>query len=180
MPYASKRKNTYSDVQQAEALTMLISEGYPEFPAALHSTSKALAIPENTLRDWHGKKSGVGIQGTGDAVSSNIHAETKKRYIDTIEAHINKVFKQLDIKLETASYRDLGIVLGILFDKRDRVMGMPTQSIEHRITFDEGEKAQRLATILQAAQVRIPTSTDETVIDSDPPPPPTTSDSIDV
>jgi hypothetical protein len=141
---AVRRK--YSDAAKAEALALLQAEGYPERRGSLVKVSRAIDVPVMTLADWYTAEHSI--------VSTDVRVVQTFNLASVIDAEIESIFAALPGKRDNASYRDLGIVLGILVDKKQLLMGMPTSITEHTHVFSEADREQAIKGYLDIAAQR--------------------------
>lgn len=144
--YKQRTKRHYSDDFRAQALTLLEAEGYPDNQGALTKVSRAFNVPLMTLYDWQVKDV--------NNVSTDTRAVQSASFQAVIEDEITRILEQMKVKRESASYRDLGIVAGILFDKLQLLQGMPTQRTEHTHVFTEADKVSAIQGYLDLAKQR--------------------------
>ncbi len=118
----------WTDDERASAILMLEAAGYPQRKGALTQVANNLGIPQTTLRRWH-----LGL-------SNPPPAETvKRKKIDLRQAlkdEIQAALGEMGNARMDASYRDLGTVLGILFDKLQLLSGEPTANTNQRIVIE--------------------------------------------
>lgn len=118
----------WTDEERAAAILLLEAAGYPQRKGALTQVADNLKIPATTLRRWH-----LGI-------SNPPPAETvKRKRIDlrkAIRAEIDAALHEMGMARQDASYRDLGTVMGILFDKLQLLNGDSTANTNQRIIIE--------------------------------------------
>ena len=112
------KRRIYSDKFKAGAVVMVESEGYPDDKFALQRVADNLKINVRTLRRWVNNDTG--------APPDKIVQQEKSGLIDLIEDEIRAGFKEMNSARQDASYRDIGTVIGILFDKAQLLRGKPT------------------------------------------------------
>ncbi len=117
-----KPQPDYDDKFKAVAVARLYLEGYPEFPGALRKVSAELGITHQTLSRW--------AKGTGTAVPPALIAMAVDAMGESIDSHLEKILQEMDAKRGDASFKDLALTFGILFDKRQLLRGAPTHRTE--------------------------------------------------
>lgn len=117
----AKRKR-YSDKFRASAVVMLEGAGYPDEKGALTRISEHLSVPQATLHRWFHEKQ--------NPPPSELVNEKKDELANLLDAEIRNALMEMNTARETATYRDLGTVLGILVDKKQLITGKPTSRSE--------------------------------------------------
>ena len=145
--YRQRKKRSYSDEQRAQALAMLQAEGYPDNEGALTKVARAFGVPLTTLFTWQGRAM--------NAVSSDIRSQQTFNLLAVIDSEIERIFEGMQTKRKDASYRDLAIALGILTDKKQLLMGMPTSRTEHTHIFSEADKVSAVQSLLDKGKQRM-------------------------
>lgn len=132
----------WTDEERASAILMLQAAGYPERKGALTQVANNLSIPATTLRRWH-----LGL-------SNPPPAETvRRKTLDLRRAlrdEINAALTEMGKARIDASYKDLGTVLGILFDKLQLLNGDSTANTNQRVIIEYADDAD---IVTQAAAV---------------------------
>jgi len=116
-----KRKR-YTDDFRASAVLMLEAAGYPDRDGSLTAVSNRLNVPMSTLRRW--------FLGTSNPPPANIGNEKRFDMRQAIQDELAEIFKEMGNARQEATYRDLGWVAGVLFDKRQILDGQPTWRVE--------------------------------------------------
>lgn len=129
----AKRKH-YDDKFRASAVVMLEAQGYPANPYKLKEVADHIGVPERTLRRWY--------KGESNPPPDMIVQDVKKDLTELVRGELIAIFTAMGVVREEASYRDLGTVGGILFDKLQLIEGKPTERQEHT-----GEVTHRIRTI---------------------------------
>lgn len=114
----AKRKH-YTDKFKAGAVVMVESEGYPDDKYALGRVAAQLNVNKRTLRRW--------VDGESGAPSDKLVTQEKKGIVDLIDAEIEAAFKEMPNARGEANYRDLVIGTATLIDKKQLLIGEPTQ-----------------------------------------------------
>ena len=136
----------WTDEERATAVLMLEAAGYPERKGALTHVADNLHIPATTLRRWH-----LGINNPPPAET------VKKKRVDLRNAlrdEIQAAFQEMGSARADASYRDLGTVLGILFDKLQLLNGDSTANTNQRISIEYIDDADIVAEAATVAERR--------------------------
>ena len=120
----AKRKR-YDDKFRATAVVMLEAQGYPNEKGSLERVSKGLGVPGRTLSRW--------FRAENNPPPDNIVREIKGELTDLIDNELNEIFKAMHAVRPDASYRDLGVVSGILADKKQLLSGSPTENTKTEI-----------------------------------------------
>ena len=113
----------YSDDFRAGAVLMAEADGWPTNKGAMSRVAARLGVNERTLRRW----------ATGESnppPDKNVRAK-KLDLEKVIRKELASAFEEMGRARQDASYRDLGTVVGILFDKLQLLSGEPTQSVTH-------------------------------------------------
>jgi len=121
------KRNNYTDVFRSGAV--LQWEANPNYLLVASN----LGIPESTLRSWVNRKLALDKQPQGAELDAVVYDENKIDFIATIDNEIKHIFGEMDLKRQDAPYRDLGVVYGILQDKRQLLTGGPTENQSKRI-----------------------------------------------
>lgn len=124
---ASQRPR-YDDKFRASAVVMLEAAGYPNVQGALAQVAKHLGMQEMTLSRW--------ARGVQNPPPNQLVINKKQELSSLHEGEIRAIFAEMGTKREDASYRDLGIVLGIVSDKWQLLNGEPTESVKQSISFE--------------------------------------------
>jgi len=114
----------YTDEFRATSVIMLEANGYPDDSYALAKTAHYLHIPRFTLYRWYKR-----IQ---NPPPHELVTEIKKDFLDLIEDEMRNIFDQMKDANQDADYRELGTVLGILFDKRQLLTGGSTENVNFK------------------------------------------------
>ncbi len=138
----AKRKR-YTDEFRASAVLMLQAAGWPDKKGALMAVSNKLHVPYQTLSRW-GK-------GTSNPPPHNIVHDKRNTLLDLIEIEIRAIYAEMPKARPDASYRDLGIINGVLHDKHQLLKGEPTQRVENLTT---EQRRDRVAELFEKARAR--------------------------
>lgn len=123
---------------------MLEANGYPDDEYALSKTASYLNIPRMTLYRWYKHKQ--------NPPPITLVTESKSDLADLIENEIRGILgDMLDARLD-ADYREMGTVLGILFDKLQLLNNKPTESV--LIEYTDSERVAGVAALLERARAR--------------------------
>ena len=136
----------WTDEERASAVLMLEAAGYPQTKGALTRVADNLKIPATTLRRWH-----LGL-------SNPPPTETvKRKRVDlrtAIRDEMAAALEEMGHARTEASYRDLGTVLGILFDKLQLLNGDSTANTNQRISIEYIDDADIVAEAAGVAERR--------------------------
>ena len=124
----AKRKR-YTDEFRASAVLMY--EATPNFV----QVANHLKMPEATLRSWVNRKRAIDKMPQGAETDVEIYDETKIDFVQMIDSEMVEIFKEMKFKRDTAEYRELGIVYGILQDKKQLLTGGPTENFNYRVKY---------------------------------------------
>lgn len=142
------KRRRYTDEERASLVVMLESEGYPTKKGALQKVADYAKIPPSTLQRW--------FHGTNNPPPTQLANKKKIDLRQAIEEELNAIFNEMVSKREDASYRDLGTVAGILFDKKQLIEEKPTERIahEHSGELTVTERRSRINELLDRARTR--------------------------
>ena len=122
-----RKRKRYDDEFRASTVLMLHAAGYFETPrrkGALAQVSAAVGVPHPTVSRW------------GRAVSNpppNELVHNKKiGLIELFDNEIRAILTEMDITRQDATYQQMGVVLGIIFDKTQLLTGGPTENVNQR------------------------------------------------
>ena len=125
----------YTDKFRASAVLLAEAAGYPNTEGAISRTARKLQVPVPTLRGWVRQGIKYGAEEIAEEVEE-LMEETRTELTDLFEKEIRAIAVSMDTARLDASYRDLGIVLGILTDKRQLLNDKPTQNVQQAISFE--------------------------------------------
>jgi transposase-like protein len=140
----AKRKR-YDDKFRASAVVILEAAGYPEVKGALVRVANNLGVPHATLSRWINQKR--------NPAPPELVQEKKVDLKELLEKEINGILGDMPSARVDASYRDLGVVAGILFDKLQLLKGKPTEIIDDSGLTDEA-RVDRITAIFDRARDR--------------------------
>lgn len=121
------KRPRYTDEFRASAVLMW--EANPNFV----QVAKHLKMPESTLRSWVNRHKQLDKQPSRSDLDVELYDKTKIDFVAMIDGEIAAIFDEMGYKRPDASYRDLGIVYGVLQDKRQLLTGGPTANENRRI-----------------------------------------------
>ena len=107
---------------------MLEAAGYfqdPPVQGALTRVAKKTGVPHPTLSRW--------ARAVQNPPPSDLVQSKKKNLVELMENEIREIFARMGIEREEATYRELGTVMGIIFDKMQLLTGGPTENINQRV-----------------------------------------------
>ena len=116
------KRRQYSDEFRASSVVMLEAAGYPESKGALARTAKRLGIHDRTLSRWYWKEN--------NPAPAELVNEKRLELSELLDGEIRDALLAMGSAREEASYRDLGVVVGILVDKKQLISGAATQRTE--------------------------------------------------
>ena len=111
-------RTRYTDDFRAKAVAAAIAAGYPKTKGALTRVAGELGISHQLLRNW--------VIGAQNPPPQGLLQEKKLELRELLQAELATIMKTLPDKRGEASYRELGTVFGILFDKAQLLDEMPT------------------------------------------------------
>lgn len=141
----TRPRNRYDDKFRASAVVMLEAAGYPDKKGALEQVARNLGMPAPTLHRW--------IRAKNNPPPFDIVKEKRTELRDLLENELRAIFQEMPEARGDASYKDLGTVAGILFDKKQLIDGKPTEIIEDARLTNE-ERSSRITAILDRARTR--------------------------
>lgn len=108
----------YSDEEKAKALALLQVNG-----GNLSGTAKALVIPRKTLSQW--------AREPERAAPAVVRQDKREEILLALESIIGRALHHLDSDeaLSEVKARDLAVILGIVIDKRNVLLGQPTSIV---------------------------------------------------
>lgn len=130
------KKPSYSDAFRATAIAALVSEGWPENEYAMERVAQAIDVPGRTLRRW--------ANGESHPPPDDLVTEKKADMGVLIETEIYAILELMPEKRTRASYSQLAIVLGTLFDKLRLLRNLPTEIVGIMPEFVEAAKRNDL------------------------------------
>jgi transposase-like protein len=139
------KKKHYDDKFRASAVIMMEAAGYPDKKGALMQVAGNLGVPHTTLSRW--------FRNINNPPPNDIAQEKRKELKELLEDELHGILGDMPGARFDASYRDLGVVAGILFDKLQLLKGKPTEIIDDSGLTDE-TRADRIAAIFDRARDR--------------------------
>ncbi len=139
------KRKSYDDKFRASAVVMLDAAGYPTRRGALEYVAKHLHVPARTLSRW--------FNGEQNPPPDQIVSKKASDLKTLINEELDSIFAAMATVRPEASYRDLGTVAGILFDKKQLLEGKPTEIVEDASLTDE-DRATRIAALLERGRTR--------------------------
>lgn len=121
------KKPSYDDQFRATAVVALRAAGWPNQVGALARVAADLKIHERTLDRW--------AKGESNPPPDNIVRTKQVELSDLFEQEMRWIFQAMEKKRGEASYRDLGIVLGITSDKRQLLNDQPTANVKETVHY---------------------------------------------
>jgi transposase-like protein len=143
-----KTRRRYTDEERADLMVMLQSQGYPDKLGALKKVAEYAGIQPNVLRRWW--------QAKQNPPPNKLVTRKKIDLREAIDKELGEIFVGMKTKREDASYRDLGTVAGILFDKKQLIDNKPTERIahEHSGNLTVTERRERINELLDRGRTR--------------------------
>lgn len=132
----------YTDEERATLVAMLLKEGYPDKVGALQYVAEYAKVHTNVLRRW--------FRSASNPPPTKIVTQKVFELKTAIREELDAIFSEMDSKRDDATYRDLGVVAGIMMDKARLLDDQPTEriAIEHSGQVSIDERRQRIADIL--------------------------------
>ena len=121
-------KRRYDDKFRSNAIVLLEAAGYPERDGALSQVAKHLKMPTNTLHGW--------ANAIHNPPPDDVVDEQRKELKELLEDELSNALAAMGNVRGDATYRDLGVVVGILTDKMQLISGNATQNVKQAITFE--------------------------------------------
>ncbi len=123
----SKRQERYDDEFRSRAVAVLQGAGWPDRWGALTQVSEQLNVPWMTLKGW--------ATGEHNPPPAALVESKRIELSEAIKNEVDLILQEMNKARETATYRDLGVVFGILVDKLQLLNNEPTQNINQQIAF---------------------------------------------
>jgi hypothetical protein len=121
-----KRKaSAFTDEERADAVALLLMQGWPKKKGALTSTAKHLNIWPRTLSRW--------AKGESNPPPDNIVTKKTEGLAEAMEAMLWSILGHMGLTVEDATFREQAIAYGIIFDKLQLSTGGPTENINQRV-----------------------------------------------
>lgn len=117
----AKRKS-YDDKFRASAVVMLEAAGYPDRPGSLTQVASHIGVPHPTLSRWYNQQR--------NPPPNEVVQEKRLELSELLDAELRAIFSAMPAVRSDASYRDLGMVAGILTDKKQLIDGKATERKE--------------------------------------------------
>lgn len=111
----------YTDEFRAEAVALVYSKGYPDAPGALTKAASDLAVSRQLLTNW--------VTGARNPPPQNLLQEKKQDLRSMFEAEIHAILDLMPEKRNEATYSQLTVALGIMFDKFRLLQNLPTEIV---------------------------------------------------
>lgn len=140
----SPKRARYSDAVRTSAVLMLEAAGYPNVVGSLSRVAERTRIPARTLSRW--------FNGENNPPPDELVTEKRFDVIQALKGEVAAALKEMDNARSEASYRDLGVVIGILLDKQQLLEGKPTQRIENIATLLDELPEDEYAAIVEEAR----------------------------
>lgn len=122
-----RKVNRYTDKFREAAIALV--ENYPA--GSLHQRVQIVArqvkMPSKTLRRW--------MDGLNKEVEPEVKAQVLGDIRDLFEQEMHDILQEMKSARKDASYRDLAIGLGIVFDKLQLLNGKSTANIQQQVAF---------------------------------------------
>lgn len=144
----------YTDDFRASAVVMLEAAGYPDRKGALTQVAASLKISRATISRWYNHKR--------NPAPSELVNEKRTDLKELLENELRGALGEMADARMDASYRDLGTVVGILFDKKQLLEGKPTEIVDDNSLTDE-KRVDRITAIFDRARDRRDRRPDEFV-----------------
>lgn len=134
----SRKRRRYTDEFRASAVLMLEAAGYPNRPGVSTATAKHLGIPESTLRSWYNAHMRNGEKPARNEPPANLYKEKKDSLRELFEREMRAILGDMPNSRQDAAYRDMGWVLGVLFDKLQLIDSRPTAIVKLQEAVESG------------------------------------------
>lgn len=112
------KQTRYTDDFRAKAVAAAIAAGYPKTKGALTRVAGELGISHQVLRLW--------VVGSQNPPPQALLQEKKVELRDLIQKELADIMARIPEKRNEATYRELGTVFGIMFDKLQLINELPT------------------------------------------------------
>ena len=99
--------------------------GWPEQKGALTAVAKKVKVPHPTVSRW-----GRQVQ---NPPPNELVRDKRIQLTDLIENELQAIYAEFPKARQDASYRDLGVVGGILHDKLQLLTGGSTENVNHNV-----------------------------------------------
>lgn len=139
------KRKSYDDKFRASAVVMLEAAGYPDKKGALTQVAAHIGVPHPTLSRWYNAQR--------NPPPNEVVQEKRRELKDLLNDELAAIFTAMPGARKDASYRDLGTVAGILFDKRQLIEGKPTSIVDDASLTDD-DRVSRINALLDAARAR--------------------------
>src|SRR5688572_29176111 len=139
-------RKRYTDEERASLIVMLQAAGYPDKIGALKEVSDYSGVNVRVLRRWW--------LGTQNPPPDKLVRHKKLDMKKAIDDELSSIFTAMKTARADATYRDLGVVAGIMMDKQQLLNDKPTERIEHTGTLTVDERRARVAELLDRARTR--------------------------
>jgi transposase-like protein len=139
----AKNQRKYTDDERASLIAILQAEGYPEKLGALKKVAAYAGVHENVLRRWW--------KGTQNPPPTTSVRHKKIDLSVAIREELSAIFTEMNTKRDEATYRDLGVVAGIMMDKQQLLENKPTEriAVEHSGQISIDERRNRINDLLR-------------------------------
>lgn len=129
----ARGQRSYSDEEKAYLILMCQAAGYPHNEGAIRRVAREQKVKERTLYRW--MQMGVSTDEVRREAVGEIVEQKKLQLTEMLENALRAAVESLPDKIDEATYKDTGVVIGILTDKLQLLNGQPTESIDAQITF---------------------------------------------
>lgn len=143
------KQTRFTDEFRAKAVAAAIAAGYPSKKGALSRVAGELGISHQVLRLW--------VVGTQNPPPQELLQEKKVELRDLIQAELNTIMQTFPNKRGDASYRELGTVFGVLFDKLQLIDELPT------VVIGLSAKLKKIAALAEALNMPMELLTDNLI-----------------
>jgi hypothetical protein len=139
-------RRRYDDKFRASAVVMLRAAGYPDKKGALTDVAKHIGVQPRVLSRW--------FTGEQNPPPDQVVSEKATELKDMLDAELAALFGAMPAARAEATYRDLGVVGGILMDKKLLLEGKPTDRVAIQNELTDAERAARIASLFDKARTR--------------------------
>lgn len=123
---------------------MLEAAGYPNVVGSLSRVSRETGVPARTLSRW--------FNGEQNPPPDRMVNNKRFDVVQALKDEVASALNEMNTARSEASYRDLGVVVGILLDKQLLLEGKPTQRIENIATLLDELPEDEYAAIVEEAR----------------------------
>lgn len=120
----ARKYTRHTDEFRASVVLMLQAAGYPDKKGALAKVARNVGVSYSTISRWYRK--------VDNPAPVNIVQRKKIDLVQAIRDEMQAALNEMSQARQDASYRDLGVVVGILADKHQLLTGEATERVESK------------------------------------------------